>query len=120
LVAEYRSIEEQINSLIKHLEQLKEDPSFQVEAEFEDKLRRLMGEYGKSLRDIILIIDPDSQNRKEEKRAPKRLRGPRKVNVYKNPHTGEILKSAGGNHKVLKQWKLDHPNEDLKSWIIEE
>jgi hypothetical protein len=30
------------------------------------------------------------------------------VKVYKNPHSGEIVETKGGNHKTLKQWKAEH------------
>ena len=39
---------------------------------------------------------------------------------YKNPHTGEEVKTAGGNHTVLKQWRKDYPEIDLKDWLVSE
>jgi len=52
LINEYRATEEAIKELQERLKSLSEDDKLQKELEFEGKLRELMGEYQKSLRDI--------------------------------------------------------------------
>jgi hypothetical protein len=42
---------------------------------------------------------------------------PRQVNIYKNPHTGEVVETKGGNHKTLKEWKAEHGSATVKSWL---
>lgn len=44
-------------------------------------------------------------------------RKPRQVKVYKNPHTGEVVESKGGNHKILKEWKAEHGSATVESWL---
>lgn len=121
LVAQHRSIEAQIKSLQKELEQIEQDPAYATERAFADALASLMDEYGKTPRDIILILDPDSAKTKTE-RPP---RGPapgsaRKRLRYQNPHTGDVVETAGGNHKVLKEWRLKYPESNIKDWIVGE
>ncbi|HCL4185724.1 TPA: DNA binding protein, partial [Pseudomonas aeruginosa] len=41
----------------------------------------------------------------------------RAVKVYKNPNSGEIVETKGGNHKVLKAWKAEFGNDVVESWL---
>ena len=61
LINEYRATEEAIKELQERLKSLSEDDKLKKELEFEGKLRELMGEYQKSLRDIIALLDPDAR-----------------------------------------------------------
>ncbi|MBD1550924.1 histone-like nucleoid-structuring protein MvaT [Pseudomonas typographi] len=118
LINEYRSTEETIRELQARLEALKGDKNLQTELEFEGKLRQLMGEYQKSLRDIVALLDPDFRATKAARGAakvstPKRAR---KVKQYKNPHNGEVVETKGGNHKTLKEWKAKWGGDEVESW----
>jgi len=35
----------------------------------------------------------------------------------KKPHTGEVVKTKGGNHKTLKDWKAEHGSATVESWL---
>jgi len=120
IVNEYRSTEEEIKKLQERLKLLSQDGKLQQELEFESKLRTLMGEYQKSLRDIIGLLDPESRLFKQpaaskvatattSKRA-------RRVKQYKNPHTGEVIETKGGNHKALKEWKATWGADTVEAW----
>ncbi len=118
LISEYRATEEAIKELQERLKALSEDAKLQKELEFEGKLRALMGEYQKSLRDIIAVLDPESRNSKPG-RAPKAAapsKRARRVKQYKNPHTGEVIETKGGNHKTLKEWKAKWGADSVESW----
>ena len=39
------------------------------------------------------------------------------MKVFKNPYTGEVVETKGGNHKVLKSWKAEHGAETVESWL---
>lgn len=118
LINEFRSIEETIRELEARRSSLKEDPKLQTELEFETKLKELMATYTKSLGDVIAILDPHASAAK----APKGFTGkqghraPRQVKVFKNPHTGEVVETKGGNHKTLKDWKAEHGKAAVLSW----
>ncbi|WP_179179378.1 histone-like nucleoid-structuring protein, MvaT/MvaU family [Pseudomonas sivasensis] len=120
--AEYRALERQIAEQLQALESLKGSEALQKELEFEDKLRKLLAEYGYSLRNIIAILDPQAS------KAPgltvsgkvdgrKGQRAPRAVKRYVNPHTNEFVETKGGNHSILKAWKSEHGAAEVESWL---
>jgi hypothetical protein len=39
------------------------------------------------------------------------------VKVYKNPESGEVVETKGGNHKTLKEWKAKYGSEKVESWL---
>jgi hypothetical protein len=119
LINEYRATEEAIKELQARLKNLSQDDKLQTELEFEGKLRTLMGEYQKSLRDIIALLDPEAKFNKAPRGAAVKVAGTkraRKVKQYKNPHNGEIIETKGGNHKTLKEWKAKWGGDVVESW----
>lgn len=118
-LAEFRQLEQHLAEQIKALEALKGDAGLQAEIEFEGKLRDLLAQYGKSLRDVIAILDPHYRRQAAAPVASKGVRRPRAVKVYKNPHTGEVVETKGGNHKRLKEWKGEYGSDTIESWIAQ-
>ncbi|WP_122740291.1 histone-like nucleoid-structuring protein, MvaT/MvaU family [Pseudomonas viridiflava] len=119
-LAEFRALEQQLAAQLAELETLKNDDGLKREIEFETKLRTLLGEYGYSLRNIVAILDPHSSNRRGA--AAVETKGSRKaraVKVYKNPHSGEVVETKGGNHKVLKEWKTQYGSDKVESWLAQ-
>lgn len=51
----------------------------------------------------------------EHERLFKRLQS--QVKVYKNPNTGEVVETKGGNHKTLKEWNAQHGAATVESWL---
>ncbi|PNG87231.1 histone-like nucleoid-structuring protein, MvaT/MvaU family [Pseudomonas putida] len=115
-LAEYRRLEQQLAAQLAELEALKEDNGLKEEMEFESKLRNLLGEYGYSLRDVINILDPRASSRQGVPAQPASTRKPREVKTYKNPQTGELIQTKGGNHTVLKAWKSEYGADTVESW----
>ncbi len=119
-LAEFRQLEQHLAEQLKALEAMKGDSALQTEIEFEGKLRTLLGEYGKSLRDVIAILDPSYSRRGPVAApAPGKARRARAVKIYKNPHTGEVVETKGGNHKLLKAWKTEHGSDTVESWLAQ-
>ncbi|PRB83756.1 histone-like nucleoid-structuring protein MvaT [Pseudomonas sp. MYb185] len=117
MLQEYRQIEDTIRELSERLKSLSNDDKLKKEIEFEKKLNTLMEQYGKSLRDVVAILDPDHKLSAPSKtvKAPVAKRA-RKVKQYKNPHNGEVIETKGGNHKTLKAWKEQYGAETVESW----
>lgn len=117
LINQYRAKEEAIKELQAQLAAMEKDGSLKQEMEFESKLRALMGEYSKSLRDIIALLDPESKV-KAPRGAVKTTgtKRARKVKQYKNPHNGEVIETKGGNHKTLKEWKAKWGGDVVEGW----
>jgi hypothetical protein len=118
-LAEFRKLEQQLAAQFAELESMKGDSGLQKEIEFETKLRDLLGEYGFSLREIVGILDPHGSSGR--KAAPvvaeKKTRKARDLKVYKNPLTGEVVETKGGNHKLLKAWKNQFGDE-VETWLV--
>ena len=115
-LAEFRAAEKALADQLAYLESLKNDAGLKKEIEFEEKLKNLLSSYGKSLKDIIAILDPDSPRARRPPPA-KPGRRARTIKVYKNPHTNEVVETKGGNHKVLKAWKAEFGNDAVESWL---
>lgn len=115
-LAEFKALEAQLAEQLKQLDALKNDDGLKREIEFESKLRALLAEYGYSLREVKLILDPHAS---PERAAPadRLQRRERKVKQYKNPHNGEIIETKGGNHKLLKEWKVQYGADTVESWL---
>ncbi|MDY7561752.1 DNA binding protein [Pseudomonas sp. 10B1] len=119
LIIEYRATEEAIKELQARLKNLSQDDKLQTELEFEGKLRTLMGEYQKSLRDISALLDPEAKSGKLQRGGavkPTGTKRARKVKQYKNPHNGEVIETKGGNHKTLKEWKAKWGGDVVEGW----
>ncbi len=117
-LAEFRALEQQLAAQLAELESLKNNDGLKREMEFEKKLRDLLGDYGYSLRNIVAILDPQSSSLRVPAAAEtKGTRKARALKVYKNPHSGEVVETKGGNNKVLKEWKAEHGSDTVESWL---
>ena len=114
-LAEYRAAEKALQEQMAQLEALKNDAGLKKEIEFEQKLKALMSSYGKGLREIIAILDPNPATARQTA-APKQRKA-RVLKVYKNPHTGELIETKGGNHRGLKAWKEQYDAATVESWV---
>lgn len=116
LVIQHRELEAQVESLLTQLADLENNPEYQKEVEFVRKLDSLLSEYGKDFEDVRRIFDPQPTESKGSKEHANRGK-PRKPVTYRNPYSNEIVVSAGGNNKILKQWKNEYPDVNIKDWI---
>jgi len=116
-INDYYQKKQLMEKLAAELEKLEEDQALKGELEFENKVRDLMKEYDKSPKDVLQIlsaIDPSVGGAKAEAAAGGRAKRPMKT--YKNPHTGEVVKTRGGNHKTLNEWRNKYGKEAVQSW----
>ena len=116
-LAEFRQLEKHLAEQLEALEALKGDAGLKKEIEFETKLRVLLAEYGYSLPNVINLLGPKSGRRAPVAEPQSSTRKPRQVKVYKNPNTGEVVETKGGNHKTLKEWKAEHGSATVESWL---
>lgn len=117
-LAEFRQLEKHLAEQLAALEVMKGDEGLKKEVEFESKLRALLAEYGYSLRNVIALLDPQASRRApataEFNTGTRKLR---QVKIYKNPHTGEVVETKGGNHKTLKEWKSEFGSDTVETWL---
>ncbi|WP_395593161.1 histone-like nucleoid-structuring protein, MvaT/MvaU family [Pseudomonas sp. B26140] len=116
-LAEYRQLEKHLAEQLQALEALKSDDGLKKEIEFETKLRKLLEQYGFSLRHIVDILEPQTTVRHQSAASAGSTRKPRVLKVYKNPNTGEVIETKGGNHKALKEWKAKHGSDVVEGWL---
>ena len=116
-LAEFRQLEKHLAEQLQALEALKGDAGLKKEIEFETKLRALLAEYGYSLPNVINLLDPKSGRRAPVAEPQASTRKPRQVKVYKNPETGEVVETKGGNHKTLKEWKAKYGSDTVESGL---
>lgn len=119
-LAEFRQLERHLAEQLAALEAMKGDKGLEQEIEFESKLRTLLGEYNKSLKDIVSILDPQGGFKPGKAAAATPVKGtrkPRAMKLYKNPHSGEVVETKGGNHKILKEWKAEYGSDTVESWL---
>ncbi|MFV8570556.1 histone-like nucleoid-structuring protein, MvaT/MvaU family [Marinobacter sp. SBS5] len=116
-INDYYQKKQLMEKLAAELEQLENDQALKRELEFENKVRELMTEYDKSPKHVLQIlaaIDPSIAGTKAETATGTRAKRPMKT--YKNPHTGEVVKTRGGNHKTLNEWREKYGKEAVQSW----
>ncbi|MGO2414281.1 MULTISPECIES: histone-like nucleoid-structuring protein, MvaT/MvaU family [Cobetia] len=121
LLTDFMQKEQELKKLQEQLETLRNDDRLKNELEFKDKLDALMSEYGKSTRDVISLLDPKAAQTPAAAAAGENksggVRRKRKLKIYNNPNTGEVIETRGGNHKQLKEWKEAHGAETVESWL---
>ncbi|EHA16799.1 transcriptional regulator MvaT, P16 subunit, partial [Halomonas sp. HAL1] len=108
--------------LQEELNKLGNNSELKKEIEFKEKLQALMTEHGKLARDVCEMLDASyrSTSGKVANASTTDGRQKRPLKVYKNPHTGQVVETRGGNHKVIKEWKAKFGNEEVVGWVVEE
>jgi hypothetical protein len=108
-----------MQQLADELEQLENDESLKEELSFKRELNDLLEAYGKSARDafsVLTIIDPSLRDAPQD-RFEKVPRAKRPLKTYKNPHTGDVVQTRGGNQKTLIAWREQYGAEAVQSWV---
>ncbi|WP_282039916.1 histone-like nucleoid-structuring protein, MvaT/MvaU family [Halomonas alimentaria] len=114
----YMQKEQQLKQLQEELDKLKNDDRLKTELDFKNHLEDLMREFDKSATDVIKLLNPASIAVKSSSSTKSSGRAKRKLKVYKNPNTGEVVETRGGNQKTLKQWKDEYGAETVESWLV--
>ncbi|GHB01892.1 histone-like nucleoid-structuring protein, MvaT/MvaU family [Modicisalibacter luteus] len=115
----YVEKERLLKQLSEELKQLEGDQGFQRELEFKNKLEALMKDFDKSAADVIELLQPGKPaETKVSQPANGGGRRKRRLKIYKNPNTGEVVETRGGNQKTLKAWKEEHGDETVESWLV--
>ncbi|WP_122533048.1 histone-like nucleoid-structuring protein, MvaT/MvaU family [Pseudomonas viridiflava] len=116
-LAEYRQLEKHLAEQLQALETMKGNEGLKKEIEFETKLRKLLEQYGFSLKHIVNLLDSKATARSTSTEKAAGTRKPRDLKIYKNPNTGEVIETKGGNHKALKAWKAEHGADVVEGWL---
>lgn len=119
VLSTYLRKESELKRLQEELEVLKNNEGLKEEMAFKERIEALMSEYDKTKREVINLLDPEhfSTNTAGTEKADGRKK--RKVKIYKNPHTGEVIETRGGNHKGIRTWKEQYGDDTVNSWVTD-
>ena len=119
-ISTYYQKKEMAEKLQQELQEMENDKELKRELEFKEKLRGLMSEYDKSAKqmlEVLKAIDPSIQNRVESGSASgSDGRKKRPLKTYRNPHTGEVVQTRGGNQKTLNEWRKQYGRDEVARW----
>lgn len=117
ILNDYVQLEQQLKQVQAQLDKLQNDDRLKAELEFKSKLEALMSKFEKTPADVIALLDPKPASAKA---APVSTGGrrKRKLKIYKNPNSGEVVETRGGNHKTLKAWKEEFGGDTVESWLV--
>ncbi|WP_346797940.1 histone-like nucleoid-structuring protein, MvaT/MvaU family [Halomonas sp. Bachu 37] len=120
LLSEYIQKEQQLKQLQEDLQRLENDQRLKNELEFKDKLEKLMSEFNKSPADVLALLGSGQESGAKSASTTNsgNVRRKRRLKIYKNPNTGEVIETRGGNHKGLRSWKDEHGDETVESWLV--
>lgn len=105
-----------MEKLADELNKLEEDQGLKQELQFEADLKALLEKNGFSAQHaatVLFAIDP-TLNPASPSLASKKSTRP--IKTYKNPHTGEQVKTRGGNQKTLNAWRTEYGREVVATW----
>lgn len=109
-----------MDQLAQEIQEMEQNNDLKREFEFKDKLSKLMEQFDKSARDVLDVlgnIDPSVRGKADSVTSNGDVRKKRPVKVYKNPHSGEVVKTRGGNQKDLNAWRQQYGREAVDSWV---
>lgn len=101
LLNQYVELEKQLKEIQTKLKTLETNKDMKTELEFKEQIEKVMDKYGKDADDVVELMKP----RYPKKALGKQVRKPRKLKIYKNQNTGEVVETYGGNNKTLREWK---------------
>ncbi|AJY53203.1 histone-like nucleoid-structuring protein, MvaT/MvaU family [Halomonas sp. KO116] len=116
----YLDKENELKNLQAELEAMKDDAGLKHEMELKQRIEALMTEFDKTNRDVINLLDPEHFSTNASGKTGTGVRKKRALKVYKNPETGEVIETRGGNHKGIRAWKDQYGQETVDSWVIAE
>jgi hypothetical protein len=115
LISQYTAYEQQIHYIREQMKKLETDSRMKSELEFKKKVEELMLDYDKHPSELVEMFGPRSGVAGITGKA---TRKPRKLKIFKNPETGEVCETRGGNNKVLRTWKEQYGSDAVESWLV--
>ena len=113
------ALEQQLAQIEKELKNIERSAAFKKENALSRALNNFMKKHGCSKNDLISILqDGPSAPASPKKTVSKKTRKPRKLKIFRNPKTGEIVETRGGNHKTLKAWKAEYKLTNIDEWLV--
>ena len=114
-------MEAALDKLKKEIANLEQSESYKNEQSLIRGVEKLLNKFGKTKVELVEFLSNEKTSKTTSKKVEStNTRKRRKLKIYKNPLTNEIIETRGGNHKVLKAWKGQYPAQNIEEWITEE
>lgn len=115
-LSDYLKKKKMFDQMKIEIQRMEESKGLKKEFEFRQKLESLMDEFDKSAKDVLAVLSVidgsiDATGNKSSTRKQ------RAVKVFKNPHTGEVVETRGGNQKTLNAWRKQYGPSAVESWL---
>ncbi len=118
ILASYREKEEMLRKLTEEMSRMEENPELKKELSFKEEVQELLEKHERSVSDLAVIFGLNQTA--AGTKLGRGNRRTRKLKVYVNPHTNEVLETRGGNQKQLKEWKAEFGSDVVEGWVTEE
>ena len=120
-ISSYYEKQKAVQQLQEELQKMEADKELKKELDFKEELGKLMDKYGKSGKDMLEVLaalDPAVKNKIDQGGGSSSNDGRKKrpLKTYRNPHTGEVVQTRGGNHKTLNAWRQQYGKEEVARW----
>lgn len=121
-ISTYYEKQQTLKQLQDEIQQMESDKELRKELDFKEELKQLMEKYGKSgkdMLDVLATLDSSVKSRLEQgsgASGAKESRKKRPLKTYRNPHTGEVVQTRGGNQKTLNAWRQQYGKDEVARW----
>ena len=112
-IAKYFEAKSSLEQISRQLEVLESDEALQNLLQFKARLEELMTDFNMTQEDVINLWGVGEAKPK----ANDKRRNKRPLKTYMNPHSEEVVKTRGGNHRTLKSWREQYGKEEVDSWL---
>lgn len=122
----YLKKKQQMEVLAKELQALEGDPEVSRTQVFMDRLEKLMEDYDMTVEAVRHVLFPSTPSPSPAQRhvfmpeplsreAP-RIHAKREPSVYRNPYTGEVLRTLDPRNATLKEWREKYGMNEVVDW----
>ena len=120
-ISTYYKKKQMAEQLQQEIQKMEEDKELRQELDFKEDLNQLMKKYDKSAKDMLEVLatmDSSVRNKIDQGGSSGNTDGRKKrpLKTYRNPHTGEVVQTRGGNHKTLNAWRKQYGKEEVARW----
>lgn len=118
IMSKYYEMKENVEKLKEELKKLEENDELKKELDFKKDLMAVIKKHKRTLDDAFTALVTENPSYAKSNKRPSTKSGkPRPLQVYKNPHTGEVVKTRGANHKKLNEWRAEYGAGEVRSWL---
>lgn len=124
-----REMQKIMRELEASMQQLQTDPALKHELEFEQELQALLAKFDKTIHEAVQVVDPcfriveAGAKRTYKTKTPKddgapgnRAGKPNLYYLFKNPHTGEEVRTANILKKEVQEWISQYGKDEVLKW----